>query len=416
MVTFATYLNGTTDLDPAPTNPAIAAGGTLKLVSMAGALDSDAQLSGGDTILVSPGTLSIANSQTGTAIVTNTLSATSTGSITLDNAITTDGTATISTTGGDITFDSGFSISDTGAGHNLTIAAGTSLPHSHYILNNSSAGANAIQVSNGAQFYLYSADPTNDQFNGITVPNGNVVYNASFPSGTLPTGNGELFYVPAAGDVGPNPVGSGNTGGGGGSGGGGGGGGGGTTPPTDPVDVASSIDGSGSNVVPPAITPQNGDVQPSGLPPTGEGSTPPPFSFTGGLATGSNGGAGGLADSSGNGSVVTAGDETVASKDGGVGTNSNPAASDALGLALGPAVHNALNLALTSIGDYTDTTTSSDSSAATSGGGNGETTLGSGQYGEIDKGSGVKTISASQAPAPLQKALGNGVLNGLPGH
>ncbi len=407
---FAAYFNGTDAADPEPVNPSITAGAALKLVSLSGAVYSDAVLDAAATTITSPGTLTLMNSLSeGPALTTGTLAATAAGAATLDNEIDTNGTATISTDGGDITFGSSFTITDTGTGHDLTIAAGTSLPHSHYILNDSEGGANAVQVSNGAQFDLFSADPTNDQFNGITVPQNNVVFNATFPSSQVPAGNGELFYVANAESTGPNPVGGGNTGGGGG--------GGGNPPPTNPTQVAASGDGSGSNVVPPAIVPQNNGQPPAGaLPPPPGGNEPPPPPGFGGEVGGSNNGAGGLANASGNSSVVGAGDETVTSKDGGVGNNTNPAASDALGQALGPAVHNVLNLALTQIGDYTDTNTVDNSPAAGGGGGSGETTLNDGDVVEIGGSGGVKAIDPNQAPEPLKKALGNGVLHGLPGH
>ena len=410
-----------TTLDESPTLPTLQAD-SITITSTSGKMLVDAALNANTAVTItSPGALVLDDTSEGTGITTSALTVIAAGPITINDPIATFGAALIESIDGNITLGPNATINDDGGeGENpyvLTIAAGNSLAHSHYLINNSEAGADAITATDGASFYIYSADPTSDMFNGVTVPENNVVFNATYPSSSLPEGNGELFYVATASDTGPN---SGN----GGTGGGGGGGGGGSTPPSDPTMVASTDDGSGSNVVPPAIVPQNdnGNGQPGNGQPIDflatvwGGSVTPPFSFTGSPGGNSGGGnGGGWANTSGNGGQVGAGD---AAQLGGGGLNNvqNPAAAGALNLALGPAVHNALNQALAWLGDWTDTNYNpADNGAGGAGGGNGETLLNGGDVVVIG-GNGVKSIPLSQAPGPLQQALGNGVLNSLPGH
>jgi hypothetical protein len=198
-------------------------------------------------------------------------------------------------------------------------------------------------------------------------------------------------------------VGSGGNGGSGGGGGGGNSGGGGTTA------TASPADGSGSNLVPPAIVPQN--IVPGSI--LG-GAVTPSFSFADGNPALQTGGAGDLANTSGNDGQIGAGD---AAQLGGGGLNNlqSPAASGALNLALSPAVFNLLNQAVTSLGDWTDTSYAPTDDGQQGAGDNGETLLSGGDVVEIG-GNTVKSIPLRQAPVPLQQALGNGVLDGMPKH
>lgn len=287
-----------------------------------------------------------------------------------------DGLMNIVTTGGDLTIASTGQVTDSGTGANVVLAAGLNLAGSHYFINNSSMGANAVQVSSGATYSIYSSDPTSTQLGGI-VPDV-TLYGVNFiPASGAVTSNGALYYA-AQGAQGPNA-------------------------PNSGLDT-----GGGSNVVPPVLTPQ--PVFPT-VPPIDNngGPNPPPFSFTGDGTSGQTGTTtGGLADSSGNSGQIGTGD--AAQLNGGQLNNvTDPAAAGTLNEALGPAVHNALADALKTIGDYNDETAGTGAASA----GNGETILTGGDFGEIG-GSDVQKIPASQAPPQLQNALGNGVLNNLP--
>jgi filamentous hemagglutinin family protein len=350
------------------------------------------------------------NSVIDSAVTTPSIQAGGAFNATSDNGLILDGDITSATapitlleTGGNLTLDSDAQLTDSGTGHDVTLVAGTQATPASYIINNSSAGANVIAVSNGARALLYSSDPTLDQLNGITATPSDTVFSATFPSSSnVPTGNsGLLFYVSGPDVVGYVPPGA---------------------PTTPPSTTIPPNDGNGSNVVPPGSVPQSSDVQPpSSVLATIFGGTPPPFSFNGTGATGTVGadGSGGLADSSGNAGSVGAGDG--ASLGGGELNNiSNPAASGALNLALGPAVHNALLEALGQVadwsdngsGDTTDDSTTDDHKHKHAA----ETDLDSGDVVEIGGSAGVKSIPLSQAPKPLQQALGNNVLGGMPGH
>jgi filamentous hemagglutinin family protein len=360
---------------------------TVATQSSAGPLS----LFGGDfTVYGYSGVVSLTASDVGSLTVINN------GGLTISGLITADGLVDMQDTGANITFGSGGSISDSGSGNNVIVAAGTDLGNSHYIINNSTVGessANAIQVSGGANFYLYSSDPSGDIFGGITVLPANVFYNASFATTGLPAANEELFYAASAG---------------GGGGGGSGGGSGGSTPPSTGTGGAG---GGGSTIVPPPLIPQ---PTPPVAPPSGSGDLgnpppPPPFSFTGNGTSGGTGDeGGGVADSSGNGGQVGAGD---AAQLGGGGLNNvaNPQASGALNQALSPIVFQNLSDALATLGDWAD---ASGPGGDNTGAGNQETILSGGDVVEIGD-HGVKTIPLGQAPPQLQQALGGGVLNGV---
>jgi filamentous hemagglutinin family protein len=292
---------------------------------------------------------------------------------------------TVQETNGNLTLGTHAQLSDSGTGHDITLAAGNRSTPAAYIINNSSAGGGVIQVANGAQYFLYSSDPTLDQLGGITASPSDTFYNASFPS--TPTGlsgnDALLFFVSGPGVVGYMPSSSSSSG----------------TADDNP---------NGSNVVPPATVPQNSDVQ-TDLGSIWGGSVTSPFSFDGTGSSGQTGaGNGGLANSSGNAGSVGSGDAAQLGN-GELNNVNNPAASGALNLALGPGVRSALFEALAVWGD-TDVGPSVDNSTTTD---SDETTLGSGDVVVIDD-SKVKTIPLSQAPKSLQNALSNGVLGGMP--
>jgi hypothetical protein len=308
------------------------------------------------------------------------------GTLSIDGAITGSGAVIVQDTGGDIIFGSGGSISDSGGG-NVVLAAGTDLTQSFAIINDSAAGANAIQVSNGSYFYLYSKDAASDVFGGITVGPADIVYNATYPTVDLAAANEELFYT-GSGSVGPtNP----------------------TMPssssPSLPSTQTGGADGAGSDLVPPAITPQQASlvVFPGD---SGEGNTSAPFSFTGAGETGQTGVQGqGLASSSGNASQINSGDEAQLG-DGELNNVANPAAAGALSLALSPVVYENLQGALSAWGSWTAPDIGSGGAGAD------ETILSGGDMAEMGNGS-VKNISPDQAPPELLKAMNDDVLKGM---
>ena len=369
------------------------------IVSTPGGTSSSltASSSGGPLALIG-GDFSVTGFPDGVVTLTtstvNNLTVTNNGGIDVNGSITGNGLITLKDTGGDITFGSGGSITDSGTGNNVILTAGTTLSNAHNIVNNSSAGANAIQVSGGSNFYLYSKDPTLDTFGGLTVPTANVFFSATYPAASLPAGDGEFFYVASAG-----------------GGGGGGGGGGSSTPPSTSTGGA---DGGGSNLVPPALTPQ---APPPVSPPSGSGNlgyVPPPplLTFTGSSTVGLPGPQnGGLADFSSSGGQVGAGD-AASLGGGGLNNVNNPQASGALSMALGPVVYHNLADALKELGDWADVP--SGPPVDNAGGTDQETILGPDQWGEMDKTT-AKSIPSNQVPQQLKNALGGDVLHGVPG-
>jgi len=321
----------------------------------------------------------------------------------IQSAITGNAPVTITEVGGNITIGPGGSITDSGEGNDVVLAAGTNLANSHYITNNS---ANAIQVSNGANFFLYSSDPTYDTFGGLTVDPANVIYGATYPQISAPTGGAELFFVSTIGDVGPNvPT-------------------GGSSPPSTTTGGAG---GGGGTIVPPVLIPQP-TLPPQPPPPPTPGSPttgpvvgtlggpgqpplPPPFSFQGnGTSTPPSQQGSGLANSSGNSGQVGTGD--VAQLGNGQLNNvANPQAAGELNQALGPVVFNNLTNALQTLTGWTDTgdTGAGDGTAT---GDDTETILTGGDVAEVGD-NGTKKIPPSQAPPQLQQALGGNVLQGL---
>ncbi len=324
------------------------------------------------------------------------LTVNSNGGLTITGAIDSSGPVTLKDIGGDITLAPGGSIN---AGGDVIVAAGDSLVDSNYIINDSSLGANAIQTSGGS-VYLFSSDPASDTFGGFTVPPANVYFNALFSTDDLPEGNAEFFYA-AMGATGPNSP---------------------TPPPTmannpPPSTMTGGAAGGQSNIVPPSLTPtvvqettttstpivtSGGDT--SGL---DGGSQPPPISFTGtGISTLLGQVDGGLADSTSNSGLVGTGDVAQLGG-GGLSNPSNPAASGAINLALGPIVYQNLADALKALGDWADVPDESGTDTASNDSG-GETILTGGDVAEMAGGN-VKNIPADQAPAELRNAM-NGTI------
>jgi hypothetical protein len=98
--------------------------------------------------------------------------------------------------------------------------------------------------------------------------------------------------------------------------------------------------------------------------------------------------------------------------------SSNPQAAVQLDLALGQPVRDALNDALSALGDWTGDEATGPSVGEKGKGVPGtETTIGSGSVVVIGDDHQVKSVPMAKAPKALQDALSNGVMNGLPkGH
>jgi trimeric autotransporter adhesin len=357
--------------------------------------------------------LTVTNSAAGAVLSSiaynGSVNVTASGGVAINGAISGTGPVTIADDSGNIMLGSGGSISASGSGNNVILAAGTDLASSHYIINNSTA-TTPIQAASG-NFYLYSGDPTNDSFGSISVLPANMVFNAVYPGVNLPASNEELFYVASANATGPNAPGGGS---GGNPGGPGGGGSSGTPPP--PSTGTGGAAGGGSNIVPPAAAPQPPPPLNAAPPVLGSsGPPPPPIGFVGD-GTGTIGGSdsGGLASSSGNGGQVGSGD--AAQLGGGQLNNvANPAASGALSLALGAPVFHNLQDALQALGDFSaaDLPPDADNTAGSAGDGTEETILSGGEVAEINDDK-ARKIKPSQAPPQLQQAMSSNVLNGMP--
>jgi hypothetical protein len=172
------------------------------------------------------------------------------------------------------------------------------------------------------------------------------------------------------------------------------------------------VDGSGSNIVPPAIIPQFSPQ--TGFPTTLIGTTSvpvDPFDSEG------HGSAGfieqqnsGLASSSGNAGQVGS-DDAAQLGNGQLNNVANPQASNALNLALGPAVREALAEALIGLGDWNDADAAAD--ATTSSVDGQEKVLSAGDVAEIDDKK-VKNIPLNQAPEKLRDAMSGDIIKGMP--
>jgi filamentous hemagglutinin family protein len=317
--------------------------------------------------------------------------------LTLTGTVSSSEAITIAETGGNLTLGSGAQVIETG-GSNIILAAGTNLANSHYIINNSTAGASAIQSGDGV-YYLYSSDPTYDSLGAITIDPANMEYGATYPTSSNNfdnSGNAAFFFVAALGDVGPNvPVIS-------------------MPPPSTSTGGAA---GGGSNIVPPALTPQPTQTNPQttsynptsgGDDGSGNGLQPPPFSFVGsGISQLLGQMDGGLANSASNSGLVGTGD-IAQLNDGQLNSAGNPHAADSLEQALGPIVYQNLADALKALGDWADVPDESSNSASDR---EGETILTGGDVAEMSA-TGVKNIPLGKAPEELRNAMNSPALQG----
>ncbi len=234
-------------LDAAPISARIQAENiSIASTGTAGNVLIDAGLNASDQITItSPGTLTLEDSGGTGGFSTENLTINTQGAILIDNAIAGAGTDTIASANGNITLGTNAALADTGTANVLTLAAGTDLPHSHYLVNDSSLGTNVITVANGAQFDIFQADSASNTADNVNFTVTNTQFGATFPETNLGTGNGLLYFVGNADDRGPNsPLGPFPTG---------------TTPP-NLIDILTTMDGSGSNLLPVSVTPQNPDV------------------------------------------------------------------------------------------------------------------------------------------------------------
>jgi len=218
--------------------------------------------------------------------------------------------------------------------------------------------------------------------------------------------------VSGGGGNGGNGGAGGNGGNGNGGGGGGMNGGGASGTPVLPT-LIGIVDGSGSNIVPPAVTPQPPAVLNPGAQALGNTLPAPSFNFQSNGPAGPGGaGTDAFASSSSNSSLVGAGDAAQLGG-GGVNNTGNPAASSALNLALSPAVYQSLSSALAALGDWSDVPPEPADQPGNAGGGE-ETLLNGGDVVVIG-GQGVKSIPLSQAPKQLQDALSGNALKAASG-
>jgi filamentous hemagglutinin family protein len=296
---------------------------------------------------------------------------------------------TLTETGGDVTFDPSGQIIDSGSGNNVIIAAGTDLASSHYIINDSTSGANAIQVSSGAGYALFSSDPTYDTFSGLTFTQPDT-FNATYATTGLQY-NGAYYYA-AQGAVGPN----------------------GPQPSNPGTGTGSGSSDNNTNNTQSQLTPPNNTIAPQTPPPSNNNPTGP--NFDNGSGNGNSNQTNnntGLANSSGSSGDVGSGD-TAQLNDGELNNVSNPAASSALNQALSAVVLGNLTDALKDLGDY-------DASAGNGGGPAGtdvngtpdEQNLGAGDVIEMGGGT-VQNVPPDQIPQQLKDALGSDALNGVP--
>jgi len=182
-----------------------------------------------------------------------------------------------------------------------------------------------------------------------------------------------------------------------------------TLPSTD----TGGADGSGSNIVPPALTPQPAppESSPSGDVTVGNVLPPPLLSFVGnGLSVLPGPQNGSFANFSSIGGQVGAGDAAQIGADG-LNNVASPEASGELNLALGTVAYHNLSDALKALGDWANVPPGP--AVNNAGGANQETILGPDQWGEMDKKT-AKNIPSDQVPPQLKNALGDNVLKSVP--
>jgi filamentous hemagglutinin family protein len=199
-----------------------------------------------------------------------------------------------------------------------------------YFINNSTAGANVFQLDSGAVYYVFSKDSSATQLGGL-MPDftitGLTVSQAAASTTPFQAGNG-LFYAAA------------------------------------PVTPSNNQMIDNQNQIIAAITPQNNQVAPQQPPPPqgtfNGGFNIVPVSYTGdGISRQSGEWGSDLANSSGNGGSVGAGD-TAQLTQGQIDNVTNPAVQSLLNEALSSFVHDSLNNAINAIGDVISSGTDDD--------------------------------------------------------
>jgi filamentous hemagglutinin family protein len=383
-------LTGDGALDNSPVSGSFSAN-DLTITSLSGGVVVDAGINTSDQLTItSPTTLSLLGTG-GTSITTENLSATAHGLLTVDTSVAGEGTMNIFSTTGNVVLGPNASINDDGTNEEeapnvLTIAAGTQPGSTGYFINGSSLAGTSVTATDGAVYYIFSTSPAGDQYNGLTVDPNNVVFNATFPETTLPSGNGELYYA-TTGSI-----------------------------PVNLLELAEEDDGSGSDLVPVSVVPQQGDVNSSGAQPGSNGPTTP--SLGNGNSNGPGGNSGGLANASGNGGLIVSGD--LGQLSGGQLNNVQGAlVNGAFTVALGADTYLNLSAALGLMNggyypnDATDTT--GDGHGKGKDGGSNKAVIQPGQCFEISGGT-VILVPNGQTPNQIKNALNNNVLNNMPGH
>ena len=295
--------------------------------------------------------------------------------LTIAGHVSGEGEILIQDIGGNLTLGAGSEVSDIGEGGNVTLVTNKNFT------NNSSLGANAIQVEDG-NYYLFANSPTGSNLGGLPVDF--TLYDHSYPDTNLPPGNGVIYASNANGSTGTGS----------------------TMPPGTLAD--------GGTPIPPAVVPQNGQIAPQ-QPPSGielgetDESQTAGYSTTGnGIFTQTAGDSSDLANFYGNSGLIGA-DDTAQLNNGELNNVTSPEASSALDLALSSAVRGSLADALRDVNLVEDT---NPADQAGDPGDVHQQVVDSGDVVVIGGGQ-VKHIPADQAPQPLKDALGNGVMNGL---
>jgi filamentous hemagglutinin family protein len=386
-------LTGDSVLDSDPVSSSFTAT-NLTVTSLGGGVVVDAGIDTSNQLTItSPTTLTVLGTG-GTSITTQDLTFTAPSLVTVDTSIAGNGTMNIYSIDSNVVLGPDAVLSDNGTTvledestvpNVLTIAAGSGRTSPGYFINQSSSAGDAISVTGGAVYYIFSTSPTGDVYNGINVDPTNVIFNAPFPDNTPPAGNGELYYG-ATGSI-----------------------------PVNLLDLAEMEDGSGSNLVPVSTVPQQGEV--SGAGGGSGGSSAPGAGYSGGQSSQNGSGNGGLANASGNGGLIVSGD--LGQLSGGQLNNVQGAlVNGAFSVALGAGTYLNLSEALGLLdgGYYPDDAKDNDNGPGKGpGGGNPSATILPGQCFEISNGQ-VTPVQKGQTPDPIKNALSNNVLNSMPGH
>jgi hypothetical protein len=135
--------------------------------------------------------------------VTGTLTLNGSSNISFTNSVSTTlgtsaagGTLTV-VSGGDLTINSGATLSAVSGGDAIVLSAANSFINY--------AGANALSISGGGRFLIYSANPANDTFGNLDSAN-TAIWNTAYPTTVTASGNRYVFaYQPiiavTAGDL-----------------------------------------------------------------------------------------------------------------------------------------------------------------------------------------------------------------------